>query len=134
MKNKIHVLQMLFRCVPRNVSIAKTDSPNARTEARRLNKLPAHHLCLDCPCSYHEEIRGLIFIVLTTEIIQTNAIKRVVETQIRHWRQKRARAKKRLRNLHIIKRIEPLKSGISTLNGKTLFLGLFTKMAKRYCK
>ena len=30
----------------------------------------------------------------------------------------------------MIKRIEPLKSGISTLNGKTLFLGLFTMMAK----
>lgn len=71
-----------------------------------------------------------IFLVLTAAIIQTNARKKAVVTQKRHWRQKRATAIKRPRNLHMIKRIEPFKSGISTLNGKTLFLGLFTMMAK----
>ena len=56
-----------------------------------------------------------IFLVLTAAIIQTNARKKAVVTQKRHWRQKRATAIKRPRNLHMIKRMEPLKSGISSL-------------------
>jgi len=87
-------------------------------------------LGLDRPCYYHEEIRDVFFLVLTAAIIQTNARKKVVVTQKRHWRQKRPTAIKQPRNLHMIKRIEPLKSGNSTLKGKTRFLGLFTMVAK----
>ena len=40
---------------------------------------------------------------------------------------------KRPRNLHMIKRIEPFKSGISTLNGKNTFPWVIYNDGKMFC-